>query len=183
MDTMTELVEVEPVRPSPIKALIARTMTPGVGWYIRSAPWSVGKRKLWYGFAGPNLSWRSHDFNVKTKFGMRMRGNTKELIDRFIFYFGTWEPNLTNWLLDRLHLGDCFVDVGANVGYHSMLASKLVGEAGSVIAIEASPSIYSRLNANLKQNDIGNVRTVNIAIAEKPGELPIFMGPPENTSR
>ncbi len=36
--------------------------------------------------------------------------------------------------------GDAFVDVGANIGVFSVLASRLVGDAGRVVAIEASPS-------------------------------------------
>jgi hypothetical protein len=51
----------------------------------------------------------------------------------YIYYFGVWEPNITRWIVRRLASGDMFIDVGANVGYYSLLASKLVGESGSVV--------------------------------------------------
>ena len=47
------------------------------------------------------------------------------------------------WYLDNLPLeGAVIADVGANVGYYTMLAAQLVGEEGRVYAIEASPSIF-----------------------------------------
>jgi FkbM family methyltransferase len=73
-----------------------------------------------------------------------------------------------------------FVDVGANVGYYSLLASKLVGAHGAVVAIEASPSIFSQLQTNLELNQVSNVRSVNAAASDHEGEAKIFKGHQHN---
>lgn len=49
-----------------------------------------------------------------------------------------WEPHVDSVLADVLRPGDVFVDVGANVGYHTFLAASLVGAGGAVVAIEPS---------------------------------------------
>jgi methyltransferase FkbM-like protein len=74
---------------------------------------------------------------------MQVTGSTRDLIPRYLYYFGTWEPSITRWISSTLKEGDCFIDVGANIGYHNLLASKLVGADGQVVAIEAAPWIHS----------------------------------------
>lgn len=71
--------------------------------------------------------------------------DTQDLIQRYLYLFGAWEPHLTGWLRRRLRPGDGFVDVGANIGVFSVLAARLVGESGRVVAIEASADVHRRL--------------------------------------
>ena len=85
-----------------------------------------------------------------TRFGGVMQGNTQDLIQRYLYWFGVWEPQLTCWIKSRLPPRRVFVDVGANIGYYSLLAASLVGDDGQVVAIEASPSIYRLLCNNLE---------------------------------
>jgi FkbM family methyltransferase len=70
--------------------------------------------------------------------------------------------------------GDVVLDVGANIGYFSLLASQLVGPAGKVISIEASPKIHALLSENIAMNGITNVRAVNLAAAYEEGEMSIY---------
>lgn len=74
-------------------------------------------------------------------------------------------------MAERLKPGDVFVDVGANIGYFSLLASKLVGPGGRVVAIEASPEVFDLLRRNLELNKAHNVRAVNVAISDREGSL------------
>jgi hypothetical protein len=64
-----------------------------------------------------------------------------DVIQRYIFYFGVWEPMISHVTEQMLHKGDVYVDVGANIGYCSLLASNCVGGSGRVVSIEASPTI------------------------------------------
>ena len=74
--------------------------------------------------------------------------------------------------------GDAFIDVGANVGYHALLAASQLAGAGRVAAIEASPTIYQCLQGNLALNgDTGGVRAVNMAASDVPGTVHIHRGP------
>ncbi|WP_327269030.1 FkbM family methyltransferase [Streptomyces sp. NBC_01218] len=66
-----------------------------------------------------------------------------------------------------LQPGDIFVDVGANIGYYSLMASRSVGRSGRVIAIEASPAFHDLLRANVTLNQATNIRTVNEAVSDR----------------
>ena len=67
--------------------------------------------------------------------------------------------------------GDTVIDVGANIGVLSLLASRLVGPSGRVLAIEAHPSTYLALLNNLKRNPATNVSPVNIAVGPELGTV------------
>jgi len=67
--------------------------------------------------------------------------------------------------------GDIVVDVGANIGVLSLLASRLVGPSGCVLAIEAHPRTYLALLNNLKRNLATNVRPLSIAVGPEPGTV------------
>ena len=69
----------------------------------------------------------------------------------------------------RLQRNDTFVDVGANIGYYSLLASALVGPSGHVVAIEPSPSIHEELRRNVLLNESANVRAVVAAASDAIG--------------
>lgn len=119
-------------------------------------------------------------FIVRTIFGSRLAGDTADIIQRYVFLYGLWEPNLTRWLKQRLRRGDVFVDVGANVGYFSLLAARLVGKEGRVVAVEASPSIFAQLTSNIMLNGLDNVRLLNCAAAAAGGTLRLFRAPAHN---
>jgi len=105
-----------------------------------------------------------------------------DLIQSYIFLFGVWEPDLTSYIRRRLDPGRTFIDVGANIGYHSMVAAGAATSTGRVISIEASPAICAHLLDNLALNDlIGNVEVVNKAASDHHGELTIYRGPGHNT--
>lgn len=149
--------------------------------YVRYVPVSAGKRALWTKIIDPYFAWHSQPFVASTVFDMKVDGNAKDIIQQYIYYFGVWEPQITAWISRRLAPGDTFVDVGANIGYYSLLASRLVGSSGTVVAIEASPKTFSDLTANLSLNGIANVRAVNVAASEHEGRVKVFRGHEHNT--
>jgi len=71
------------------------------------------------------------------------------------------------YLKTHLRPGDSFVDCGANVGFYSLAASKVVGDAGRVLAIEASPINAARLIENVKLNRMVNVQVANLGLSDK----------------
>jgi FkbM family methyltransferase len=116
------------------------------------------------------------NFVAHTRFGAAFACNTDDLVSRTILYFGVWEPNNTAAFGEILRPGDLFVDVGANIGYYSLLASRLVGDEGAVVSIEASPAIFEQLGENVARNHARNVRMVNVAVSDRPGELTLYGG-------
>lgn len=111
--------------------------------------------------------WFASETEATTVFGARFHCVRADFIQRRIAFFGLFEPNLTYFLAAALKPGDVFIDVGANIGYFTLLAAGKVGPAGKVHAIEASPGTYELLMANLRRNGVGNVTAVNMAVADK----------------
>jgi FkbM family methyltransferase len=159
---------------------IKRWLIPLLRAYIRYVPLQAGKRSLWSRLVNPYLAWESHRFVARTRFGSRLAGDTQEIIQQYIYYFGLWEPYITRWIESRLAPGDTFIDVGANIGYYSLLASRRVGPRGRVVAIEPSPALFRALQQNLARNRARNVRAVNVAVSDCRGRARLFRGPESN---
>lgn len=149
-----------------------------------------GRARLWREI-DQRLNWRGIKAEARTSFGAAVATDTNDLIQKHIYWFGRWEPNLTAYIQSRLHPGDTFVDVGANIGYFSLLAASIVKRPGSamlndrgrVVAIEAAPPIYDLMCANLALNDADHVRGVNAAATAAPGEVTIYMAKDDNIGR
>jgi len=91
-------------------------------------------------------------------------------------WLGTYERQLQQLLVRTLKSGDVFYDVGANVGFFSLLGSVLVGPAGRVVAFEPLPRNVELLRANLGLNGVANVAIVDAAVAETPGTTLLAVG-------
>jgi FkbM family methyltransferase len=166
-----------------LKDRVAGGLVPLARTYVRFAPLAAGKRAFWARVVDPYLAWHPHRFVARTVFGTHIAGDTRDIIQQYIYYFGIWEPHLTHWIRRRLAPGDGFIDVGANIGYFSLLASKLVGRSGLVVAIEPSPTIFAVLQSNLARNRARNVRAVHAAVSDSTGALRLFRGPDSNIGR
>lgn len=93
-----------------------------------------------------------------------------------VLLFGTYEPELRALFRRLLPEGGIALDVGANVGWHALLLSNLVGPAGRVLAVEPNPSVRERLEENLRANRADNVTILPFALAEEDRRAP-FHGP------
>jgi FkbM family methyltransferase len=80
-----------------------------------------------------------------------------------------WEKHVADVLCAALHPGATFVDVGANVGYHTFLASSLVGPTGAVIAFEPSGENCRLLQLSKTDNDAANVAILPFALDRTSG--------------
>jgi FkbM family methyltransferase len=138
------------------------------------------KRLIWATVLRPLVNWRSFATQGQTDLGITYSLQFPDFIQQMIYYFGVWEPSVTRIMQQCLSEGDTFVDVGANIGYNTCLASKLVGSAGHVHAIEASPSIFLTLLNNIALNKAGNIVTYNKAVYDRDTEIRLFKGPPRN---
>ena len=114
-------------------------------------------------------------------FGYVYEGNTGNLIDMQVFAFGAYEKPILFALRDALKVkakgeGGVAVDVGANVGHHSMFLSL---HAETVHAIEPFPPVLERLRGALETNGITNVVVHPVGYSSEAGTLP-FHPPPED---
>ncbi|WP_107058963.1 FkbM family methyltransferase [Streptomyces sp. NRRL B-1347] len=148
--------------------------------YVRDAPGTFGKAALATRYLNPWLREHPRERVVDTVFGARFAVDTRDLIQRYLYLFGVWEPHMSRWLRGRLRPGDVFVDVGANIGYLSVLGAQLVGAGGRVVAVEASPEFHRRVLLHRELNGCDNIRAVNAAVSDRRQKLTFVLASAHN---
>jgi FkbM family methyltransferase len=112
-------------------------------------------------------------------FGVRMRLHPYNNIceKRILFTPQYFDPQELRLLEGRITEGFTFVDVGANVGWYALFVAARAGASARVLAVEPQPEIFDRLTFNIRQNPFGTVKAVACAVADKTGELTLFLDP------
>ncbi|MFQ5952774.1 MAG: FkbM family methyltransferase [Candidatus Omnitrophota bacterium] len=90
-------------------------------------------------------------------------GNTQKYINEFV------KPNMT------------VIDVGAHMGFYTLLFAGLVGEGGRVYSIEPSKENFCHLKENIAINDIRCVKTFQFAVSDEAGTVPLYIHPTEDS--
>lgn len=88
----------------------------------------------------------------------------------FLLQRGQWEDAETRVLSSFLKEGMTFVDVGANLGYYTLLAARLVGSSGHVFSFEPFPANFQLLERNVNSNGYGNVTLIPKAVSDRSGK-------------
>lgn len=88
---------------------------------------------------------------------------------------GVYEEQETKFLKEFIKPGWCVVDIGAHIGYYTIMLSKLVGESGKVYAFEPDKKNYQLLQKNIKLNNCNNIITYDCAIAEQNGKANLII--------
>ena len=88
---------------------------------------------------------------------------------------GIWEPLQTRLVLRLVLNGQTVVDVGANIGYYTLMMSRLVGPRGKILAFEPEPSNFELLRKNIKLNRIGNVVLERKAVAHRDFRADLYL--------
>lgn len=86
-----------------------------------------------------------------------------------------YEAETSNFIGSLLQPGDTFIDIGAHVGYFSMLASALVGPTGTVYAFEPDATNYAHLLEHIEVNEALHVRPMHLAVGAKPAIAEFFV--------
>jgi len=100
-----------------------------------------------------------------------------------LWAFGSYEKHFAELFGYLVRPGDRCVDVGANVGVHTVRLARLVGADGEVIAIEPDPDVVRRTNRNIALNGVANVRVISAAASERAGEMRLYRPSPWDTNR
>lgn len=150
--------------------------------YVRYAPGALGKKAL-IRHLDQALCDEPINVTARTRFRAAFPVTTSDVIQRHLYEFGIWEPHLTAWIRRVLRPGDTFIDVGANIGYYTLLAAHLVGPRGHVVAIEPSPQFRRVLTDALSAARYQNVRTVPMAAAAASKKETFWLEYPANLGR
>lgn len=78
-----------------------------------------------------------------------------------------WEPETTKIVKENVKKGQTALDIGASIGYFTLLLARQVGETGRVVAIEPTKGNFKYLQHNIAKNGYENVRAFNIAAWDK----------------
>ncbi|MDB9308639.1 FkbM family methyltransferase [Aphanizomenon sp. CS-733/32] len=93
-------------------------------------------------------------------------------------YLNVFEPYESNLIKNYLKTGMTFIDVGANIGYFTLMAAALVGSEGKVIAFEPSSYAYNRLKNTVNRNNISQVSLVQAGLSDSESTIQLYI--PDN---
>jgi FkbM family methyltransferase len=88
---------------------------------------------------------------------------------------GTREHYATQQVISFLKPGDIVVDIGANIGYYTLLEAKIVGDSGFVYAIEPVPNTFKMLTRNIEANNYKNILALNLAVGDKNSQVEMYI--------
>ncbi len=80
-----------------------------------------------------------------------------------------------NYLKQIIKEGDIIIDLGANIGYYTLIFAKLVGDLGHVYAFEPEPSNFELLSKNIKENNHSNVTLIQKAVSNKNSKIKLYV--------
>ncbi|WP_432799368.1 FkbM family methyltransferase [Poriferisphaera sp. WC338] len=110
--------------------------------------------------------------------GYLMQLNLSDWMDRYTYFYGQFYEVGVQLLFQKLvREGDHILDVGANTGMLSLLASKLVGEQGVVQSVEPNNDCCKRIEKQIAKNKIKNIQLHHIALADSEGEATLKIVP------
>ena len=133
----------------------------GRGAFTRLMRWSIAN----LGFEPPLIHLESGEvFEYSPEIAF-------DVLPRDLVLKGVFEPRATAKIHELMRRDCVFVDVGANIGYFSILAAKWIGPGGSVIAFEPVDAIHRLLCKNISLNQIDNVTALKLACFSYTGQM------------
>jgi FkbM family methyltransferase len=118
-----------------------------------------------------------HEALVQARWGAKIIVDTTDRsLAPWLLADGLWESHVTGWMHDFLQPGAVMVDVGANIGYFTLLAARRVGPTGRVVSIEAHPRLVEILRRNVALNGhLGTTTVHHMAAWSGPETVRIHM--------
>jgi FkbM family methyltransferase len=141
------------------------------------------RARLYRSLSWPLATKLAAETEVEVIGGSRMFVRTDDLVGRVIAISGVWEPNLTALFKSALAPGDVCIDVGAHIGYYTLLAARVVGPGGHVYAFEPSPSNNRALRRNIALNKLPNVTALDVAAGAETRRATLYEGPATNSGQ
>lgn len=152
---------------------------PIILWQVRGATWSDQWTLLKSALAAPFLSvekvleWQDPILLADAQ--VQVRGVGAFFVRSYsddLWHVLPWrEQAVVKTVKDRLRKGNVFVDAGANIGFYTTLASRIVGDSGRVLAIEMMPDTASILRQHLALNQVTNVTVIEKALSDTAGQM------------
>lgn len=85
-----------------------------------------------------------------------------------------WDPTTTSFIQKWLRRGSVVIDVGANIGYDTVVAASIVGKPGRVFSFEPHPENFKMLKKSVEANEFSNVDAFQLGVACRPGKFTLY---------
>jgi FkbM family methyltransferase len=153
-----------------VRAVLERTRAAGPGWWSRRLAFVLRR------IAVARLAGKPVDTEA---LGARMRLHPYRNVceKRILFTPQFFDAEELAFLKERMKPDFTFLDIGANIGGYALFVAAHAAPGTRILAIEPQPDIYERLVFNLRLNPFGCVKAVACAVADKDGELTLFLDP------
>ena len=134
---------------------------------------TTGNNPIWRKFLYRQLrrNGKTPDYAFSKDFyGLKYKGNLNNNIDANVFFYGAFEKSLLFFLRDTLNAlktetpETIFMDIGANVGHHSIFLSKF---AWQVLAFEPYPKVNSQFKQQIAHNNISNIKIFENGLSDR----------------
>jgi FkbM family methyltransferase len=146
-------------------------------WYLRRFPWRDGKAFFYdrlHRRLAPPEGWVVTPLHR----GFTLRLDLADPVQRRLYFFGDYDERREADLISRvLEPGEVFWDVGANLGYFTLLAAACLKNTGQVAAFEPGRRTFAVLEKNVSLNPFTNIRLVPLAAADREGEALLYQTP------
>ena len=129
--------------------------------------------------AANSLGIANRTYKKKLHANFYMLLNPTEHIQQQLFWYGYYEKELGEVFNKIVKPGDVFLDLGANIGYFSLLVASNWPSV-KVFSFEPLAALFQHMNDNVRLNNIKNISTVNAAVGETNEEKELFVSGPDN---
>lgn len=136
------------------------------------------KPELWENFPRPFIrhisALKRREVTAKISSNLRMKLDLRDQIARSVYLYGEYDPFVSRAIRALLKVGQSFVDVGANIGVYSLMASRIVGPQGCVYSFEPVEKNATHLRENIALNQLSNIRVFEKAVSDLPGSVDFY---------
>lgn len=146
---------------------------------MRRYPWEAGRWRLvmpctrWSRRLGPSMGRRV----IRSRRGFIVSIDLGDWMGQALYATGEYEPSTSNIIERLIGPGDTVLDVGANIGYFSLLAARCVGGSGTVFAFEPSEETRKQFHENVLINKLSNIKVFDVAAGNSDGLASFYLGP------
>jgi len=119
----------------------------------------------------------------ETPHHFRLWLDPQDHLQREILLTGCWEAKETDVAMSTLSPGDDAIDIGANIGYFTLVMARAVGPSGRVLACEPNPVVMERLRCHIEANHVDNVIQSEVACSDASGRSTLFVNGPHNSGK
>jgi FkbM family methyltransferase len=143
-------------------------------WYLRRFPLRDGK-EFFYQHCHRQLAPPEGWLTLRLARGFTLHLDLADPVQRKLFFFGDYDERREADLISRvLAKGEIFWDVGANLGYFTLLAAARLNHTGQVVAFEPGPSAFACLTGNISRNLFANILAFPVAASDREEDAVLY---------